>query len=134
MAAASVELGAAIAFLRRVAGRAALRAPHRAAIHPPVDALTATIELPIACFAAPVEARVDTVAFRIEPLGGERVPGRVGTIRRAIEAPVRLVTTPVEVVLDAITAIVEALLDAVATCVRAIGRIRECLRAAHQES
>lgn len=81
-------------------------------------------------FAAPIEAGVDPVAFRIESRGGELVSGHVGAIRGAIEVPVHAVTAPIELILDAVTAIVEALLDAVATLVSTISRIRECLRAA----
>ena len=83
-------------------------------------------------FAAPIEAGVDPVAFRIESLGGELAPGHVGAIRGAIEVPIHAVTAPIELALDAVTAIVEALLDAVATLVRTLGRIRKCLRAADQ--
>ena len=96
-------------------------APMSAPIHPPVDVLTAAIELAIPRFAAPIEAGVDPVAFRIESLGGELAPGHVGATRGAIEVPIH-----------AVTAIVEALLDAVATFVRTISRIRKCLRAADQ--
>ena len=83
--------------------------------------------------AAPVEAAVDTVAARIEALGGHVAAARFRATRGAVEASVDAVAATVEPVLRAVAALIEPVLDAVAAAVGALGGVRPSLRGAHEQ-
>ena len=76
--------------------------------------MATAIEMPVGHCAAPIEARVDSIAFNIEPASRRLATVRVRALGSAIEAPVDAIPAPVRAPLDAVAAIVEALLDAVA--------------------